>query len=182
MLTLGSSIPPASASAVDAVYALLAIIADPAVHKERLDALVSAKAEAEAKIDGIAKAQASLEAARQQADTAADKAARQQLLATRDQAALVVGQHDLDERERAFQVRQDEAAAQNVARTAELDARMTLMNDHEQKLIDRESACTARESEIADKEAATDAALAEAQASQAQYAAKLAKLKQITTE
>lgn len=181
MIGLGSSVAPASApAAIEAAYALLAIIADPAAHKARLDALVAAKAEAEARLDAIAGEQAALAVLREKSVAAETENRQASLDARNAQAALAVAKNDLSERERAFQASQETAAQQLAARSTELDARMTAMNAHEAALTERESAVAVREQRLAADEADVASRLEDARNLQAEYSLKLAELKKIT--
>lgn len=181
MIGFGSSIPAASApAAVEAAYALFAIIADPAAHKERLDALVAAKAEAEARLNAIAGEQATLEELRERSVAARDESIRAASDVNTAQAALAVAKNDLDDREGRYAARQEADRAVAEQRSVALEERSSAVSDREAAVRERESVCYAREVDLGEKHQKADAALADAEAKQAEYSLKLAELKKIT--
>jgi chromosome segregation ATPase len=148
-------------------YALIAIIADPAAAKKRLDELENAhaavkqtQADAAARAKQAAEDRAAAEKAR--ADLKGTLAAREASIASMEISLAkriadhVAAEKDHDERAAALDVYQK-------TRTAELQK--------------READVTAREKAIEQMKAGTEAALVDAQALQSQWQDKMAKLK-----
>lgn len=167
MISLTPNSTPAETSAL---FALLAVIADPTAAKARLDELVAEKLAA---LDAVAEADGKLkaaEAAEAAGNDARDKAALQHESGLVDIAEKTT---ELDARARKIALR--EAATSDMLAT--IGAKEVDLTKQEADLTERAAAIVAREEEVVARETMAETLEAEAQALKTEYETKIAALK-----
>lgn len=132
----GTTTAPASADDFERMFALFAVIADPAAHKKRLEELATASGEARRLIDDAEKGQVELKAARDSqaltlaaAKRAHDEAMAREIGETRDRHTTQGEQLDAREREIAKKEAMTEVAAKRaVELKADLERRLAIIS------------------------------------------------------